>query len=111
MNDSLIGPHTVDEIVHAVKQMDPIKAPGLDGLPPIFFQQYWSVIGDDVVRQILEGGDISSGVNHTHICLIPKVKSPQFINQYCPISLCNILIKIVIKVIANRLKRINGYCG
>lgn len=104
----------MDEIVHAVKQMDPIKAPGLDGLPPILFLQYWSVIGDDVVdlvRQILEGGDISSGVNHTHICLIPKVKSPRFINQYCTISLCNILIKIVIKVIANCLKRISGYCG
>lgn len=30
------------EIKEALMQMSPLKAPGLDGSPPIFFQKYWS---------------------------------------------------------------------
>ena len=44
------------------------------------------------------------GLNDTYICLIPKVRSPQKITEYCPISLCNVVYKIVAKVLANRLK-------
>ena len=46
------------------------------------------------------------GLNETYICLIPKVKSPQKIIEFRHISLCNMLYKIIYKVLANRLKRI-----
>ena len=45
-------------------------------------------------------------LNETYICLIPKVNSPQKISEFRPIRLCNVIYKIVAKVIANRLKRI-----
>jgi len=45
-----------------------------------------------------------NGLNDTYICLIPKVNSPQIINKYHPVSLCNVIYKIVSKVLANRLK-------
>ena len=89
--------------------MAPLKAPGSNGMPPIFFQHYWSSIGDDVVKAViscLNSNHISSGLNHTFTALIPKVKSLESIIEFRPIALCNILYKLVSKVLANRLKRI-----
>lgn len=37
MNASLVENFTRQEVVLALKQMSPLKAPGLDVLPPIFF--------------------------------------------------------------------------
>ena len=91
----------------ALKQMEPLKAPGLDGLPPLFFQHYWQSIGDvvtDTVLSCLASGVIPPSINQTFITLIPKVKSPSKVSEFFPISLCNIMYKLVAKVITNMLK-------
>ena len=54
----------------------------------------------------LNSGIMPCGINDTYICLIPKVKSPQKITEFRPISLCNVIYKIMSKILANRLKRI-----
>lgn len=46
------------------------------------------------------------GINNTFICLIRKTKNLQKITEYRPISLCNIIYKLILKVLANRLKTI-----
>lgn len=43
-------------------------------------------------------------LNQTFITLIPKVKNPEYILQFRPISLCNVTYKIISKTMANRLK-------
>jgi hypothetical protein len=43
-------------------------------------------------------------MNFTYIALIPKIKSPEKFSDFWPISLCNIIYKMVSKVLANRLK-------
>lgn len=58
------------------------------------------------VLQILRTGEMPNGLNDTFICLIPNVNCPQKITEFCPISLCNVVYKLVSKVLANRLKKI-----
>ena len=109
MNAELISEFTKAEVEVALKQMAPLKAPGLDGMLPIFFQHYWNSIGDDVVKAVLSclnSKKILLGLNHTFITLISKVKSPEYIIEFYPIALCNILYKLVSKVLANGLKRV-----
>ena len=109
MNNVLVAPFERAEVDIALKQMDPLKSPGPDGMPPLFFQQFWPVIGDEVAEAILtclNTGSIPPSINHTFITLILKVKSPVRVSEYCPIALCNILYKLISKVLVNRLKNI-----
>ena len=89
--------------------MAPLKAPGPDGMPPLFYQQYWNLVGDVVCQSVLKflnTASLPEHLNHTFITLIPKKKHLEFASEFRPISLCNVLYKIFSKVLANRLKRI-----
>jgi hypothetical protein len=89
--------------------MKGLAAPEPDGLPAIFFHNYWEIIGEEVTTAVLEvlnnGGDPNM-YNSTHICLILKIKNPSTPSEYRLISLCNVILKIITKTIANRLKPI-----
>lgn len=107
MNSELLRVFTRQEVDVALKQMAPLKASGPDGMPPIFYQHYWSSIGEDVscaMLSCLNSGTILASLNHTYITLVPKSKCPELVTEFRPISLCNILYKLISKVIANRLK-------
>ena len=108
MRTDLARPYTSYEVDVAIKEMAPLKAPGPDGMPPLFYQTYWSDVGMDVHQAVLSSlslGAILKSINHTFITLIPKVNNPEKVSDFQYISLCNVIYKIVSKVIANRLKR------
>jgi hypothetical protein len=51
-------------------------------------------------------GMFDSSLNTTHIVIVPKKKNPTKVTDYRPISLCNVLYKLIEKVLANRMKKI-----
>ena len=60
----------------------------------------------DVIRAVKEffaTGIIPEGVNDTIIVLIQKNQNPESLQDYRPISLCNVIYKVVSKCILNRL--------
>jgi len=107
MNKKLDEEPTADEVWAALSEMHPLKAPGPDEMHGLFYKKCWEFVGMDVVNFVKKAwhGHVSlTDVNKTRIVLVPKVKEPCSVTQYRPISLCNVLYKILAKTMANCLK-------
>ncbi|KAL8157814.1 hypothetical protein AgCh_002506 [Apium graveolens] len=106
-NLKLVSDVTREEVKSALFQMHPDKTPGPDGMTPAFFQKHWDILGENIfkmTRDFFTTGVILQGLNDTNIVLIPKKKNPTAVGDMRPIALCNVLIKVITKVLANRLK-------
>lgn len=106
-NNNLVRSITVEEVEHAVFAMYLEKSPGVDGLNPTFYQTYWDIVKGDVTKfcqVFFDTGVLPADMNRTIVCLIPKVKHPKQMADLGPISLCNLLMRILSKVMTNRLK-------
>ncbi|GAU51605.1 hypothetical protein TSUD_414370 [Trifolium subterraneum] len=106
-NFVLTAPITKVEIQQALFQMHPDKSPGPDGFNPTFYQRFWEQCNDDIFSAAstwLERGYFPTSLNETNICLIPKCDNSTSMKDLRPISLCNVLYKMISKVLANRLK-------
>lgn len=109
MNDSLVRPFTGEEVKMALDGIGDLKAPGPDGMPTIFYKKFRNLFGQRVqeeVLAVLNGDDMHEGWNMRTIVLIPKVKTPDLLKDLRPISLCDVLYKVISKVLTNRLKSI-----
>jgi hypothetical protein len=109
MNASLLRPFEEEEIQAVLFQMAPLKALGPDDFNAGFFQKNWDIVGPEVCKAIifsLNNAVLHEDLNTMYIALIPKIKNPTCVTEFRPISLCNVLYKIILKVLANRLKGI-----
>lgn len=108
--EKLDSPLTHKEIQVAVKSLQSGKTPGPDGYPAEFYKQY----ADDLLptyRELLvmalEGGTLPPSMSEAVIVFLPKPgKNPELCSSYRPISLLNVDLKILAKVLAGRLNSV-----
>ena len=82
------------------------KASGPDGYNALFFKKAWNIIGDDIfvaVNEFFMLAKLLKQINHALIALIPKSDQASQVNHFRPISCCNLLYKIISKILANRI--------
>lgn len=72
--------------------MHPFKAPGPDGLKAVFFQKFWPITF--MIKNAFSTGAFPKDLKMTNLCLIPKAPKPDYITQFRPIGLCNVVYKI-----------------
>jgi hypothetical protein len=96
-----------NEIWQVLNDMKRNSSPGPDGFNVEFYLSTWAWIGDDVhklVADFFTSGALPPHASDTHIVLILKKLAPLVPADFGPISLCNVIYKIIYKCIANRLK-------
>ena len=75
-NAALVAPFAEEEVLAAIKGMNPSSAPGPDGLPVTFFKTFWQTVKPEVMALFEEfySGSMDLGhLNYGIITLIPKV--------------------------------------
>ena len=108
-NAFLVAPFTEKEIRDAIFDMDHNKAPGPDGFPAEFYQQFWDIIKGDLMQMFhdLHNGDLPLfSLNFSVIMLLPKTQEASKIQQYRPICLLNVSFKIFTKVATIRVNSV-----
>lgn len=106
-NVSLCRMPSPEEIKAAVFQLGALKSPGLDGMSVLFFQHHWSSVENALIAMVnlfFRSGYLLKQINHSFIVLLPKVDHPSKIEQFRPISLCNVAYKVIAKFLSSRLK-------
>jgi hypothetical protein len=114
--DSLINPsHNLDrlqeeftkeEIDKIIKDFPSHKSPGPDGFNGEFLRKCWPLIAEefyDLCKDFFDGEVCLRSINSSFITLIPKKDYPVNIGDFRPISLLNFSIKLLTKLLAERL--------
>ena len=107
MEDATCSVPDKQELWTTLNDMKKNASPGPDGFNVEFYIATWNWIGDDVyqlVKKFFQTAVLPSHINDTHIALIPKKLVPLIPADYRPISLCNVIYKLIAKCLANRLK-------
>lgn len=105
----LLVPFTKVKFEKVLFQMHSDKASGSDDFNLGFYQKFWNVLEDGIYAAALswiEQGMFPYSLNNTVITLIPKCDDLATMRDLRLIALCNVIYKVVSKVLANRLKSI-----
>lgn len=107
--DELTAPFTHKEIDYVISEMPSDRAPGPDGFNGAFLKACWPIIKHDFYKlcsKFHDGKINLECLNYGYITLIPKTSSPESANDYRPITLLNCCLKLITKLLANRLQKV-----
>ena len=105
-SEMLVEPFKEEEITSAVWACGSDKSPGPHGLNFSFIMHFWRERKPEFLRFFSEfhvNAVFPKGLNSSFIALIPKIKDPQLISDFRPISLIGCVYKVIAKVLSNRL--------
>eukprot|EP00253_Pinus_taeda_P035054 PITA_35054 len=108
-NSLLLREFTEQEIEEVIFTMVTDKAPVPDNFTIEFFKACWHVIKADLfnlINNFHRTKRVLPAINATFLTLIPKSDHDDSPNKFRPIALCNVIYKILSKLMANRLKPI-----
>lgn len=100
MNDVLPAAYREEEVYIALSRMHPIKAPGPNGMCPMFFQTYWHIVGRSVsgtIIDILRGAQIASKLNKILLLSSLKKSKANHMSNFRPISFVMLFISWSLK--------------
>lgn len=100
---------TATEIEAAVRQLAKNKSSGPDGLPNELLQKHWTLLKDEIfiiVQNFYNHTLNLEEVNQANIIMIPKKDFSEQVGDYRPISVMNVIPKLISKLLANRLRGI-----
>uniref|UniRef100_A0A803QQ31 Reverse transcriptase domain-containing protein n=1 Tax=Cannabis sativa TaxID=3483 RepID=A0A803QQ31_CANSA len=86
-----------------------VRAPGPNGFGRSFYHDNSELVVEDVkkaVNNFLSTRKILKEINKTNITLIPKIKCPDSVKDFSPISYCKVIYKAATKVICSRLRNV-----
>jgi len=102
-------PFTSNEIDTVIKSLPTDKSPGPDGFNNEFLKGCWTTVREDFYNlcKDFHGNNVClRSINSSFITLIPKVEADRTVNEYMPISLLNSSVKLITKLLANRLQSV-----
>ncbi|XP_021757410.1 uncharacterized protein LOC110722447 [Chenopodium quinoa] len=106
---NLCRPFTSANVKNALWGIDENKAPGPDGFSSRFFKVSWHIVGKEITKAVLnffQQGRILAQINTTVLIMVPKVENASKVNQFRPIACCNVLYKIISRMLCNRFKEV-----
>ncbi|GKV05641.1 hypothetical protein SLEP1_g17628 [Rubroshorea leprosula] len=89
--EELCRPFTAKEVETALFSIPSNKSPGPDGFT--------------------SGGKILKQINATNITIVPKVSCPNGVSDYRPIACCNVIYKVISKLLTQRINEVLSMLG
>ena len=78
---------------------------GPDGFNFYYFIKCWHIINDDLMELVFafsSGRVIPNYFSHSYIAILPKLNNPKKLKEFSPISLSNVIRKMISKPLTTR---------
>ncbi|KAJ4812894.1 RNA-directed DNA polymerase (reverse transcriptase)-related family protein [Rhynchospora pubera] len=105
--DTLSALPSESEITVIVFSIHPDRAAGPDGINARFIQNQWHLLKELIIKQVkrfFHTKTMCQDMAKSNLVLVPKKEVPQKVADYRPISVCNVIYKIISKLLSRRLQ-------